>query len=171
METGISKSKYISKLGVNDKAGKTQETPCSLSSVINMWLRFGCQVKFPHNYILSDLLKSKSKFALKVNTANFPYSAGPWVHFLVPLLTQVVSEISGCSLMALPPLQDGSPAQVSPQEYWGGESAVLSGAWMLQRGTLDWRWRCECKAPMQAVAACPLSLIVRKGVTHLSHRQ
>lgn len=77
METDLSKSKYISTCGVNDKAGKTQETPCSLSSVINMWLQFGCQIKFLQNYILSDLLKSKSKFALKVNTANFPYSARP----------------------------------------------------------------------------------------------
>lgn len=56
------------------KLEKTQETPCSLSSVIDMWLRFGCQVKFLQNCILTgDLLKSKSKFASKVNTPNFPH--------------------------------------------------------------------------------------------------
>lgn len=40
-----------------------------------MWLRYGCQVKFLQNYILTgDLLKSKSKFASKVNTPDFPHN-------------------------------------------------------------------------------------------------
>lgn len=166
MATDLSKSKYISTCGVNDKTGKTQETPCSLSSVINMWLRFGCQIKFLQNYILSDLLKSKSKFALKVNTANFPYSARP-----SPLPCSTVD--SGCIrdkwlLTHCPfPHPGERPAQGSPQESW--EEGMLSRV-------APARFREEHQAEgakfcVSAVATCPLSLIVRKGVTHVSHSQ
>lgn len=151
------------------KLEKTQETPCSLSSVIDMWLRFGCQVKFLQNCILTgDLLKSKSKFASKVNTPNFPHDQHQNPR---PLPGSIVdsgsSEIRDRGSTA--PLA-GPNAAPSPRRDTGG-GTLSHGTGVLRRGQSDRRPRRGAKLCVKAAAARLLSPSAEKGATHLSRRQ